>query len=162
MTNVSHSTADSPTGSAYAASRRSKKAAALEVGIGSFATEMDCRHNVWFASDSDLTADITDWQLRAMNRRGQLCDKFEGRGPSRPTRLFCSDVNALEARNFDGLLHSAGSLQSRRFCGFRVESAHPNSGIPKRQASIRADAAPRRQISIRSPWRYQRTTVSVE
>jgi hypothetical protein len=97
-----------------------------------------------------------------MNRRGQLCDKFEGRGPSRPTRLFCSDVNALEARNFDSLLHSAGSLQSRRFCGFRVESAHPNSGIPKRQASIRADAAPRRQISIRSPWRYQRTTVSLE
>ena len=66
-----------------------------------------------------------------MNRRGQLCDKFEGRGASRPTRLFCSDVNALEARNFDSLLHSAGSLQSRRFCGFRVESAHPNSGIPK-------------------------------
>ena len=40
-------------------------------------------------------------------------------------------MNALEARNFDSLLRSAGSLQSRRFCGFRVESVHPKAAFPK-------------------------------
>jgi hypothetical protein len=40
--------------------------------LGSFSTKMGCRHHVRSTPISDRTADISDWQLRAISRRFPL------------------------------------------------------------------------------------------
>jgi hypothetical protein len=67
------------------------------VGLGSIATELGCPRDVRFTPDSDRTADIRDWQLRANNGSEENPPNF--RSKSRTHRLRSQADKLSRRRN---------------------------------------------------------------